>query len=241
MSNNDEQGWYSFLSEFRSLSSSLSVRLASISTQTNLNGQKNILNDAEQINDDIQTLFTTIEPELRHYPYALRQKATTQLKECRETYDKQNIILRRYATQLNNNKLVVKEDDTGNNYNDRRSFAVGIGADSGATSTYADQRSMLLDGRDMLHEGHDSLDNTNRMLIDTAQLGAQTTQTLITQREQFVNQRETLEETSSVLDRSRQTLKRMSRRVVTNKLISGAIILLLLGVFFLIAYLKYFR
>lgn len=235
----DEQGWYSFLSEFRALSSSLSVRIASIATQHTIDSQKAILNEAEQISDDVQTLFTTIEPEIRHYPFALRQRATQQLKDCRETYDKQTIVLRRYGTQLSANKLVIKEDDQ--TYNDRRSFAVGIGADSGDTSTYVDQRSMLLDGRDMLQEGHSSLDNTNRMLIDTAQLGAQTSQTLVNQREQFVNQRENLEETGTVLDRSRQTLKRMSRRVVTNKLISGAIILLLIGIFFLIAYLKYFR
>src|SRR5438309_2241367 len=104
----DEQGWYNFLSEFRALSSSLSVRLSSIPNQSTLDQQKAILHECEQTSEDISTLLTTIEPELRHYPYNLRAKSQQQMNECRDQFDQQNQLVRRYSQSIKANRMVGK-------------------------------------------------------------------------------------------------------------------------------------
>lgn len=230
----DEQGWYHFLSEWRTLSSSLSARLTSIPAATTIDQQRVIASDCEQTIDEIQTLISGIEPELRHYPYALSRKATQQMSEFRETFDTQTALFRRYQTSVAAGKLVQKDDAS------IRSGAVGVGARGQPAASYVDQRAMLLDAKDMLSEGDSSLDNTNRMLLETTAIGTETTAQLLAQREQFENQRDVLDETDTFLVRSSKTLRRMGRRVITNKLVSGLIIVLLIASFILGGYIKYY-
>jgi len=237
----DEQGWYNFLSEFRALSSSLSVRLTSLPNQSTLDQQRAILHECEQTSEDISTLLTTIEPELRHYPYALRAKSQQQMNECRDQFDQQNQLVRKYAQSIKSNKMVAKEDNRSNGVTASSSSSSSSISSSAARPSYLDQRQMLLDGRDMLSEGDASLDNTQRMLMETAEIGTATTGQLLQQREQFIKQRDMIDETDTFLLRSSKTLNRMSRRVMTNKVISFAIIGVLIAIFAFIAWFKYFR
>jgi len=61
------------------------------------------------------------------------------------------------------------------------------------------------------------------------------------QREQLINTREKLDESEETLSRTRRLLNLMGRRVITDKLTQGLIILIELAIIAIIVWVKYFR
>ena len=221
-----ESAFSSFLSEFRTLSSSLSSQLSHVPDESTLTGQRAALSQAEGVSDEVSELLSSTEPELRHYPYSLRTKAQSQLAECQSQFDTLQSTLSRYQQSLSSGRLIPSS-------NPRADL---LGPAAGQT---AEQRRLLLSSRAALQDGDASLDNTTRMLAEAADVGAQTSVKLVEQREQFGAQVADLEDTAFSLSSSRRTLRGMAVRVFTNKLISAGIVLALVSIFILIAYLKY--
>jgi vesicle transport through interaction with t-SNAREs protein 1 len=220
-----------FLSDFRSLNSSLSSRLQSVPRLSSLQEQQDLIAECRQTQAEIEALFQSIEPELRHFEYSAKQRAQQQLKECKIQFDSQNRLIQQYSASLAAGRVV------GSSSSD--SSSVSFSSDQRAQ--YKKQRELLLGNDSMLADSNASLDSTQRVLAETTAIGTDTTLTLQKQREQFLKQKEMLEETDSILGRSKATLRRMQKRLVTNKLMSVAIILAEMGVVALIVYLKYYH
>jgi hypothetical protein len=105
---------------------------------------------------------------------------------------------------------------------------------------YKEQRSALLDNATVIHSTNDSLDRTAISLAETTEYGIQTALQLQQQREIFLRQRATIYETDSLLGKSKKTLERMRRRILTDKLIQILIIFFELVIIALIVWIKYF-
>ena len=224
----EEASFHSFLSSFRTSLSSLSSELSHLPEQPTLDGQRHSLSTCEQYSDDIANLIATIEPDLRHYPYTLRIKCQQQLNECQSQYDNQLATLQQYQSTIRSNQLVPSASHSST-------------PGQPTSNQYQTRRHLLLSSRAVLSDGDQSLDNTERLLAEAAEVGAKTSTQLVQQREQFQGQIDTLDDTNHTLRRSGRTLRDMGIRVLTNRLMSCGIILVLMLFFVLAAWLKYLR
>jgi hypothetical protein len=96
-----------------------------------------------------------------------------------------------------------------------------------------------------LHEHHVQIDETTsktkQVLAETEDIGMNVGTRLKQQREQLINTREKLDESEETLSRTRRLLNLMGRRVITDKLTQGLIILIELAIIAIIVWVKYFR
>ncbi|KAF2257006.1 V-snare-domain-containing protein [Trematosphaeria pertusa] len=99
--------------------------------------------------------------------------------------------------------------------------------DNPDTDAQLEQRQQLLSGTDRLQRSSGRLTEAQRMALETEQIGAGTLSDLAQQRAQIVHTRETLLQSESYTDRSIKTLKGMARRMATNRIITIAIITVL--------------
>ncbi|XP_072032221.1 vesicle transport through interaction with t-SNAREs homolog 1B-like [Amphiura filiformis] len=102
------------------------------------------------------------------------------------------------------------------------------------------QRSRLLQGTDSLNRASDSIDRTHRIAAETDEIGVGIIDELDSQKEQLLSARDKLEDMDSNIGKSRRILKSMGRRVVTDKMILTAVILIELGILGGVIYWKFF-
>uniref|UniRef100_A0A671YJ95 Vesicle transport through interaction with t-SNAREs 1B n=1 Tax=Sparus aurata TaxID=8175 RepID=A0A671YJ95_SPAAU len=102
------------------------------------------------------------------------------------------------------------------------------------------QRALLLQGTDSLNSASQSIERSQRIANETEQIGTDIIEELGEQREQLDRTRNRLVNTGENLSRSRKILRAMSRRLVTNKLLLGVIILMELAILGGVIYVKFF-
>ncbi|KAH7122367.1 t-SNARE [Dendryphion nanum] len=110
---------------------------------------------------------------------------------------------------------------------DRRALFGSRYTDNPTTDDQLEQRQQLLSGTDRLNRSSNRLRESQRIALETEQIGAGTLGDLRTQREQIEHQRQVLLESESYTDRSIKTLRGMARRMATNRIITIAIITVL--------------
>ncbi|CCH41116.1 Vesicle soluble NSF attachment protein receptor [Wickerhamomyces ciferrii] len=96
------------------------------------------------------------------------------------------------------------------------------------------QRSQLLQSNAALERTSQRLKDSSRIANETEQIGSNIMLDLRSQREQLTNSRNTLFEADGYVDKSIQTLKSMTRRMATNKIITYSIIAVLIILIFLV-------
>jgi len=90
-----------------------------------------------------------------------------------------------------------------------------------------EQRQQLLSGTERLERSSGRLRESQRVALETEEIGRNTLSDLGRQRETITHTRGTLEESEGYTDRSIKTLRGMARRMATNRLITIAIITVL--------------
>eukprot|EP00742_Colponemidia_sp_Colp-10_P003012 GILJ01003214.1.p1 GENE.GILJ01003214.1~~GILJ01003214.1.p1 ORF type:complete len:224 (+),score=27.01 GILJ01003214.1:1310-1981(+) len=123
-----------------------------------------------------------------------------------------------------------------------REDLLGLGnrnKDSGVESS--DPRTRLLDTTDRISQSNKRLEESHRLASQTEEVGVAIMSDLRVQRDTLNRARTNLRETDSNLSRTRKILNSMARRIITNKLILGAIILLELLCLGLVIWFKYFK
>ena len=86
-----------------------------------------------------------------------------------------------------------------------------------------------------------SLDRSHRMALEAEQAGADVLNDLRRQREQIERANRNLQDTDQDLDRSNRILRTMLRRVAANRMISTAIVILLIIAILTVLYYKIFH
>ncbi|KAG7699312.1 hypothetical protein KL930_004664 [Ogataea haglerorum] len=95
------------------------------------------------------------------------------------------------------------------------------------------QRQKLLNSHSSIDRSTQRLNDATRTALETETVGTGILDNLRSQREQILNARETLTEADTYVDRSLATLKTMTRRLATNKIITYGIIAVLIMLIFL--------
>lgn len=116
--------------------------------------------------------------------------------------------------------------------------AVSVGQTGAGQGEDFGQRGRLLAGTQRLEDSSRRLQESQRVAIETETIGAGILTDLHSQREQIVNTRNTLMEADSYVDKSMRTLKGMARRIMTNKIITAAIIAILILLILFVLYSK---
>ncbi|MCJ1421024.1 hypothetical protein MMC32_007386 [Xylographa parallela] len=119
---------------------------------------------------------------------------------------------------------------------DRKALFGSRYTDDPNTDEQLEQRQQLLSGTDRLDRSSQRLRDSQRIANETEDIGRGTLADLHLQREQIQHTRLTILESEGYVDRSVKTLRGMARRMATNRIITVAIItvlvLLIIGVIY---------
>ncbi|KAH7916344.1 snare region anchored in the vesicle membrane C-terminus-domain-containing protein, partial [Hygrophoropsis aurantiaca] len=102
-------------------------------------------------------------------------------------------------------------------------------------------RTRLLAGTAILEDGSRRLQESQRIALETEDQGAEILMNLRSQREQIENARDTLRTADTAIDRASGTLKKMIRRMYQQRVVTGAIIVVLALLIAIIVWEKVFN
>ena len=177
----------------------------------------------------MRTSRPIVRGECRHFcSYHLKSKSNLRLADLRKDFDN----LQGRLNQFKNQVLRLASFASLNRSRGKQGTPAGrtprVGAgDNGMArndrEAYKDQRRRLLDAKGTVDESGESMGRSQQAIEETLERGAQTTQSLAEQREALLRARDTIHSTDDFLVKSAKTLRRMKRRIMTNKLIQVGI------------------
>jgi len=223
MSSEDE-AFQNFEDEIRAILSSLDRNTAAISQwRGDATQQRSFTDAADQDVKDARAAFQRMEQEVRHFSYSVRSKAQQRLGAMNSELDQAV----RKLQQAKSQNFAPSDFPSGHSRAEQ--------------DRYRENRRRLLDAKQTVDESGESIDRTIAILDDTLDRGVNTTATLQEQTEQIRHARDTIQETDDILTKSAKLLRRMRRRVVTNKIIQFFIVLVEIALCALIVWLKWLR
>lgn len=110
-----------------------------------------------------------------------------------------------------------------------------------SSSLHSQHRSALLSTSSHLSAADASINRTVHNLTESSMIGTDTTLSLLQQRESLLKQRDHLYNTHVLSQRSQHSMERIRRRILSDQLLAWCIVCLQIGLFTLIAYVKYFK
>lgn len=181
------------------------------------NDQRRVaLQAVEQATDEAVEILDQMKLEVQRLPANQRSQYNSKIREYRNQVDDSKRRLRE----------VLDEEEREELFGSRGSGGYG--------DSEAPQRKQLLDNHSSLERLSERLRESQRVALETEGIGGNILNDLRAQREQITNARNTLLLADNYVDRSVQTLRLMSRRLVANKFISYAIIAVLVILIFLV-------
>ncbi|XP_073339495.1 vesicle transport through interaction with t-SNAREs homolog 1B [Pagrus major] len=192
--------------------------------------RKRLVRTFDERQGEAEEVLQGMEAELRDAPSTHRSAMSTKLRLYHRDLGKLQRDMKNSAPAFSSSGLSVE----GSHH--------GIYSSQNQQSTHLQsQRALLLQGTDSLNNASQSIERSQRIANETEQIGTDIIEELGEQREQLDRTRNRLVNTGENLSRSRKILRAMSRRLVTNKLLLGVIILMELAILGAVIYLKFFR
>lgn len=170
------------------------------------------------------------------------------IDDCHDLLDSMNLEVQQIATHQRspyNAKVRTYRNDLDKIKNDlkslmddkdRRQLFGTTGQDEGEDFN---QRQKLLNTNASIERSSQRIQEATRTAMESESVGSSILNNLRSQRDQILNARDTLGEADTYVDRSLRTLKSMTRRMATNKLITYGIIAVLIMLIFLVLYSKF--
>ncbi|XP_072313516.1 vesicle transport through interaction with t-SNAREs homolog 1B [Eucyclogobius newberryi] len=187
--------------------------------------RKRLVRVFDERQGEAEEVLQGMEDELRGAPPSFRNGMNTKLRIYRRDLAKLQREMKTTSSHLTSE---------GGNY--------GIYSSQNQHSTHIQsQRALLLQGNESLNNATQSIERSQRIAVETEQIGTDIIEELGGQREQLDRSRDKLVNTGENLTRSRKILRNMARRLATNKLLLGIIILMELAILGAVVYLKFFR
>ncbi|NP_001279174.1 vesicle transport through interaction with t-SNAREs homolog 1B [Callorhinchus milii] len=188
--------------------------------------RKRLLRDIEAKIEETNEELDEMEKELRNAPQSYRNQMTNKIRS--------------YKRDVSKLQRDVRSSDLG--YSAPRDFKYNTyNAENEESNQLASQRALLLQGTDSLNRATQSIERSHRIAIETDQVGAEIIEELGEQREQLERSKDRLINTGENLSKSRKILRAMSRKIVTNKLLLGIVILFEVAILGAVVYFKFFR
>ncbi|KAL5046845.1 hypothetical protein BDW71DRAFT_60444 [Aspergillus fruticulosus] len=146
---------------------------------------------------------------------------------------KVNTRFRNYSTDIDEAKRRLKS------LSDDRKALFGDRYTDDPQDAHLEQRQQLLSGTERLERSSARLQESQRIALETEGIGANVLADLHQQRETITHTHGMLGQSESNVDKSIKTLKGMARRMATNRLITIAIITVLILLIFAVIYSKF--
>ncbi|KAI4143392.1 MAG: hypothetical protein L6R39_004586 [Caloplaca ligustica] len=209
----------SYEAELKLVQADLNQKLDQISE---LSGEprKSAIRLAERTLDEAQELLGQMRIEKQNIPSANRSKANQRFRNYESDIDAQK---RKLKTMSDDRKALF-----GNRYSDNPDH-----------DQHLEQRQQLLSGTERLDRSSQRLRDSQRIANETEDIGRGTLADLQIQRETIQHTRLNLLESEGYVDRSVKTLRGMARRMATNRIITVAIITVLVLLIFAVIYSKF--
>ena len=177
----------------------------------------------------------------------IMKQVESAIDDCHDLLDSMNLEVQQIATHQRssyNAKVRTYRNDLDKIKNDLKSLMddkdrrqlFGNGADEGEDFN---QRQKLLNTNASIERSSQRIQEATRTALESETVGSSILNNLRSQRDQILNARDTLGEADTYVDRSLRTLKSMTRRMATNKLITYGIIAVLIILIFLVLYSKF--
>lgn len=177
----------------------------------------------------------------------IMKQVESAIDDCHDLLDSMNLEVQQIATHQRssyNAKVRTYRNDLEKVKNDLKSLMddkdrrqlFGSGGDEGEDFN---QRQKLLNTNASIERSSQRIQEATRTALESETVGSSILNNLRSQRDQILNARDTLGEADTYVDRSLRTLKSMTRRMATNKLITYGIIAVLIMLIFLVLYSKF--
>jgi vesicle transport through interaction with t-SNAREs 1 len=196
-------------SDFTLLQAEISQKLETLNDGS-VKGEerKALLRNIERSVDEANEILSQMKLELQNIPSNVRSRITPRFRNHQTNLDRTKSLLKKLQSAF--------DGPYGNR----------AGDPSLNDSVYG-QREQLLSGTERLERSSGRLRDSQRVAMETETIGAGILSDLQGQREQIQNTQRVLNESETYVDRSVKTLRGMSRRMATNRIITIAIITLL--------------
>lgn len=169
--------------------------------------RKAAIGQAERALEEAEELLGQMRLEKQNIPSSTRTKVNQRFRNHETDVDES----KRKLKSLSNDRSAL----FGNRYSDNPSDA------------QLEQRQQLLSGTERLGRSSQRLRDSHRLAAETEAIGASTLADLHRQRETIQHTGDVLYESEGYVDRSVKTLRGMARRMATNRIISVAIVTVL--------------
>ncbi|KAK8107171.1 uncharacterized protein PG998_009184 [Apiospora kogelbergensis] len=211
----------SYEAEFKLVQADLTQKLDQI---PELSGEprKAAISQGERALEEADELLGAMRLEKANIPSASRTKINQRFRNFETDVDK----YRRKLRSLADDRAAL----FGSRYTDNP---------AGGPDTQTEQRQQLLSGTDRLDRSTQRLRNSQALANETEAIGASTLADLHVQRERISHTGNILLESEGYVDRSVKTLRGMARRMATNRVITIAIITVLVLLIFAVIYSKF--
>ncbi|KAJ5815521.1 vesicle transport v-snare protein [Penicillium riverlandense] len=181
--------------------------------------RKAAVRQAEAVLEEAMEQLDQMRMEKQNIPSAARSKI--------------NMRFRNYTSDLDETKRKLKS------LSDDRRALFGDRYTDEPVDEQLEQRQQLLSGTDRLERSSARLQESQRVALETEDVGRNTLADLYQQRQTIQHTRDNLQQSEGYVDTSIKTLRGMARRMATNRIITIAIITVLVLLIFAVIYSKF--
>ncbi|KAH8089878.1 vesicle transport v-snare protein vti1 [Cristinia sonorae] len=206
----------SYEHDFQQIIASIREKLEGDANNEGGEQRKAALRRVEMELDEADEMVSQMEIEIQGIPQSLKTQYTSRIKAAKAD-------LQRYKKASKDLHATLARSDLLSS-----SSRPGMGPSTadepyGSTS----DRTRLLAGTALLEDGSRRLMDSQRIALETEEQGADILRSLRVQREQIQNSRDTLQRADNSIDRASGTLKKMIRRMYQQRVVTAAIIIVL--------------
>jgi len=203
----------SYEQDFRQFIETIREKLEEIANNNEGEQQKSTLRRVEMELDEADEMVSQMEIEIQGVPQSVRAQHHTRLRSAKADLSKYKKLLAESRSQLARSVLL-----SSSKLNEHGAY--GSSDDPYGSS----DRTRLLAGTTVLEDGTRRLQQSQQIALETESQGADILSNLRIQREQIENSRNTLLRADVAIDRASGTLKKMVRRMYQQRVITGAIV-----------------
>ncbi|KAG7449245.1 V-snare-domain-containing protein [Guyanagaster necrorhizus] len=212
MDNSPTSLFDSYEQDYKQLIDALRPKLEGDDKAESAEQRKTTLRRAEMELDEADEMVSQMDIEIQGIPQSIRAQYQTRMRDAKAELSRYKKLLKDLNSQLARTTLLSRS--------------------SGFTSSDepygVSDRTRLLAGTAILDDGTKRLQDSHRVALETEEQGADILMNLRTQREQIENSRNVLQRADSSIDRASKTLKSMIRRMYQQRVVTGAIIAVLI-------------
>ncbi|KAF8530702.1 vesicle transport v-snare protein vti1 [Gautieria morchelliformis] len=214
----------SYEGDFQTLINGVRDKLEGEAKEQRGEQRKATLRRVEMELDEADEMVSQMEIEIQGMPQSIKSRYQSRVKNSK--------------AELARHKKTTKELHATAARSDLLSSAASPSDDPYSVST--SDRSRLLAGTATLEDSTRRLEDSHRVALETEDVGADILRNLRGQREQIEHARDTLGRADTSIDRASGTLKKMVRRMYTQRYTTVAIIVVLVILIGLILWFKLF-